>query len=320
MSSSSPEFQPRPFTRRTWVILGLIIVGFVALYATIVVTYNNEGGYTTTVDSSALAAETTQVSVGIEPVSFDSGLNEGRLHVTFSADDPALVGAGDRTTENIRFVLDNQGGTQEFRFPAGSLLGARDIDLSTSGPPWQYPFDVHEGNAQISAEVYEKQSDGTLATVRPLAITIPVDPEAEAVGGVSGWDTLIAADENPTYANLQFTYSRAYSTKVFSLLLLLLALLLAVATVVVAFLVANGRRKADISLMSWTAALLFALPALRSFMPNSPPIGAEIDMYVYLWVMLGAIGAAITMIVVWVRQSGRAVRPAPVPPSGHREG
>ena len=57
--------------------------------------------------------------------------------------------------------------------------------------------------------------------------------------------------------------------------------------------------------MSWTAALLFALPALRTFMPNSPPIGAAIDIYVYLWVMAGAIAAAVIMIVSWVRQSGR---------------
>ena len=98
-------------------------------------------------------------------------------------------------------------------------------------------------------------------------------------------------------------------------MLLVLAVMLAAATVMVAFLVASQRRRAEIGLMSWTAALLFALPALRTFMPNSPPIGAAIDMYVYLWVMAGAIAAAIIMIVSWVRQSGRAADRGP-----HRSG
>ena len=68
--------------------------------------------------------------------------------------------------------------------------------------------------------------------------------------------------------------------------------------------------------MSWTAALLFALPALRTFMPNSPPIGAAIDIYVYLWVMAGAIAAAVVMIVSWVRQSGRMLTVDPTARSG----
>lgn len=89
------------------------------------------------------------------------------------------------------------------------------------------------------------------------------------------------------------------------MMLLVLAVLLATATAVVAFLVAANQRRAEIGLMAWTASLLFALPALRSFMPNSPPIGAQIDMYVYLWVMAAAIVAAITMIISWVRQSKR---------------
>jgi hypothetical protein len=151
----------------------------------------------------------------------------------------------------------------------------------------------------LASDTYEKGADGTPQSVAPVYVTVG------AAGGVSGWATTVDFQELPGSATVTVAFDRAFSTQVFALLLLALAVMLATATLVVGFLVASQRRRAEVGLMSWTAALLFALPALRTFMPNSPPIGAAIDIYVYLWVMAGAIAAAIIMIVSWVRQSGR---------------
>ena len=71
------------------------------------------------------------------------------------------------------------------------------------------------------------------------------------------------------------------------------------------------RRAAEVGLLSWTAALLFALPLLRTYMPNSPPIGASIDVYVYLWVMVAAVAAA-----VLGHPGAGPRRPEPPRPSG----
>ncbi len=62
------------------------------------------------------------------------------------------------------------------------------------------------------------------------------------------------------------------------------------------------RRTVEATLLSWSAALLFALPALRHFMPQEPPIGAAIDIYVFLWVMVAAVGAAVLVILAWVER------------------
>ena len=58
------------------------------------------------------------------------------------------------------------------------------------------------------------------------------------------------------------------------------------------------------ALLSWAAAVLFALPLLRTYFPNSPPVGASVDIYVYLWVIVAAVIAAALVVVAWVRQNG----------------
>ena len=306
--SAPTESAPAPVSRRSWVVLGLILAIGIVMYATVVTIYNREGGYTTAVDSTQVAGDSVGLAVVIAPLAFDSEANTAQLHLSFQTEAAAsLIGAGSELTENVRFVIDGSGGTQEIRFPKGSQLGDKDITINSSGGAWQYPFDVHEGPFFISGGTYEKQPDGSVITLDPLAVDVIQNADAQASGGLSGWDTEIAAQVGPTQTSVDTTFTRAFSVKVFAVVLLVLAAMLATATAVVAFLVSVGRRKAEIGLMSWTAALLFALPALRSFMPYSPPIGAGLDVYVYLWVMLTAIIAAIAMIIAWIRQSGWAL-------------
>ena len=55
-------------------------------------------------------------------------------------------------------------------------------------------------------------------------------------------------------------------------------------------------------MLSWAAALLFALPLLRNYLPNAPPVGASIDIYVYLWVIVAAVTGLVMLVVAWIRQ------------------
>jgi Domain of unknown function (DUF4436) len=304
MSSEAPA-PPHRISRKSWLGLAAIVLVGLVMYLWVVIVYNTEGGYATNVDQSGTDGLTYAVAVEISPTAFDSQTNTAALHLRFQAsgEDGLLSSTGEELAKNVRFTIDGSSGSQEFRFPAGTRLADKDITLTTQGPSWEYPFDVHTGSIGMSADTYTKQSDGTLVTDQPLSLGVIVDEQAQADGGVTGWDTVIEAATFPVYSNFDLTYTRGFSTKVFALMLLVLAVLLAMSTAVVAFLVAAEQRRAEIGLMAWTASLLFALPALRSFMPNSPPIGAQIDMYVYLWVMAAAILAAITVIISWVRQS-----------------
>lgn len=307
MSSPDIEFRPRPLSHRTWLRLGLVAVIVAVVYALVAYAYDAQGSLQA--DASDPTDAAPGITVTIEPLDVNPVTSQATVRLTFKVTD-ANLSDGTRLTQNLRVDLLSATGDQEFRFPEGTVMSPQTTTVGLDGEIAYYPFDTHAGDVSVSADTYTKGADGTPVSVDPVYVTVA------ASGGVSGWATVVDVQELPGSADVALTFNRAFSTQVFALMLLGLAVSLAVATVIVAFLVASQRRRAEIGLMSWTAALLFALPALRTFMPNSPPIGAAIDMYVYLWVMAGAIGAAIVMIVSWVRQSGRMLLEDPTASGG----
>ena len=48
---------------------------------------------------------------------------------------------------------------------------------------------------------------------------------------------------------------------------------------------------------------VFALPLLRNYFPNGPPVGASIDIFVYLWVIVMAVIAATLNVIAWMNQT-----------------
>jgi hypothetical protein len=84
--------------------------------------------------------------------------------------------------------------------------------------------------------------------------------------------------------------------------------LLAVIALWVALLVMTNRRRVEAALLGWTASLLFALPLLRTYLPNSPPVGAAIDVYLYLWVIVAAVAASVIVVLAWVTQTRKVLR------------
>jgi len=46
---------------------------------------------------------------------------------------------------------------------------------------------------------------------------------------------------------------------------------------------------------------LFALPILRNSMPNAPPIGIALDVYVFFWVLLMSVVSASMIAIAWIK-------------------
>lgn len=307
MGSDELEFRPRPLSHRTWVRLGVVGLIVAILYAIVAYAYDAQGTLSFTTNASAGAD--TGVTVTVEPTEVNAATNQSIMRLTFKVTDPDLTD-GTRLTQNLRVDVATDAGDQEFRFPTGTVAAPQTSTLSLGGEIAYYPFDSHQGSFTVSADTFQKGADGAPESVAPVYVLV------NAMGGVSGWSTQVTAGEMPGSTDVTVLFNRAFSTQIFAVMLLVLALTLAIATLVVAFLVASQRRRAEIGLMSWTVALLFALPALRTFMPNSPPIGAAIDIYIYLWVMAGSIAAAVIMIMSWVRQSGRMLTADPTASGG----
>ena len=154
------------------------------------------------------------------------------------------------------------------------------------------------------ADTYERSADSTFTSTGTIATTIALPPATSSSSlGVNGWDTTMAAGQTAASSDLSVEFQRAFSTQAFALVLLLLVIVLSGIALIVGLLTVTRRRRVEVGLMTYAGALLFALPALRQYMPNAPPVGASIDIYVYLWVMIAAI-AAITLIVIsWISQT-----------------
>jgi hypothetical protein len=99
----------------------------------------------------------------------------------------------------------------------------------------------------------------------------------------------------------QMTVVRAFSTKLFAIVLLITMTALAAVALFIALLVSSGRRRMEVALLGWLGSLLFALPLLRNSLPNAPPIGASIDILLFLWVLLAAMAAMILSAITWTR-------------------
>jgi hypothetical protein len=303
MSVTDPHLIPKPrrVSRRGWIVGGVIGLVVALLYLLVAVFYNVEGGSQFVGDT---ATNSSGIVVEVDPLSVDAQRNVLTIHLTFHAVGPDIVDSDQRLTQNTRVLIDSASGTQEIRFPAGEALSQQEVAVGVDGEQAMYPFDEHNGFMTVQFDTYTKNPDGTFTSTGEVYSSLA--PTGSATGwGINGWNTLMTAADKPGSSVLTLSFTRAFSTQVFAFVLLALVVLLAGIALIVGVLVSTKRRRAEVGLMAYAASLLFALPALRNYLPNAPPIGAAIDIYVYLWVIVGAIIAVSLVVTSWIGQTRR---------------
>jgi Domain of unknown function (DUF4436) len=292
--------KPRRVSRRGWIAAAIIGVVVIVMYVLVAAFYDIEGGlkFVGAADSDA-----TGVLVHIDPVSVDPQHSLATVHLALESRDPDLVDpTSNRLTQNTRILITSAAGSQEFRYPAGETLGQVDIQVGLAGEQAKYPFDSHFGTMSLFADTYEKGPDGSFVSTGVVAANA-VEPAFEPTFGVNGWDTILTAQNLPGSSVTEFDFRRAFSTQIFAVALLVLVVVLSSIALTVGLLTVTRRRRVEVGLLTYAGALLFALPALRQYMPNAPPIGAAIDIYVYLWAIVGAIAAITLLATSWIAQT-----------------
>lgn len=260
--------------------------------------YDAEGGVTTIGGLGATADE--GVIVTVDPVSVDPLAGTAVFHLAFDAQGSQYLDENARLVQGTRITVTSGSGIQEVRFPAGAAAKAMDTTIAIDGEFAQYPFDEHSGSFFVDIDTYETQGGAIVSTGE-----VPVGLQATSAG-VNGWDTTL---ELPTTFGTGLesaaivTFQRAFSTQVFAFVLIALAAILGVLTLSVALLVFTTRRRVEVTFLPWTAGVLFALPLLRNYLPNSPPIGAAIDIYVYLWTIVASVVALVLVVIAWARKN-----------------
>ncbi len=287
--------EPRPITHRGWMILGVVAVAVLAVLGGIVYFYAAEGK--STINGGLQSSDTPGLIVTIEPRSVVTSTEQAVVHMSLDTASSGIIGDDGRMKANTRLLVLTSLGAQEVKFLAGDTIGQFDAPVGLDGEAANYPFDSHAGFVVVVADTYMVGSDGTVVTVENVPVGL------RGAGSVNGWNTTM--DIEPTVSESPMavlTFDRAFSTQMFAILLLALSVVIALMSVVIGVLVMTNRRRLEATMLSWGAALLFALPLLRNHLPNAPPVGSSIDIYVYLWVIVGAVAGLLMLVTSWARQ------------------
>lgn len=293
--------RPRRISRRGWLLTGLVLAVIAVAYVYVLVNYSTEGGLK--VEGGAITESAPGILVTIEPMSLDSVEDKLTVQYTFAAQGLSLTDGKNHLKENVRLFIQTLDGVQEVKYTAGDSVGRVEGVVGMDGEIAAYPFDTYGGTIVISADTYSRASDGTLTSTGALPVGLA------GTGGINGWDTSMTLESGMADGAFgSFSLVRAFSTQVFALVILAMVAILAIIALWVSLLVITDRRRVEAALLGWTAALLFALPLLRTYLPNSPPVGAAIDVYLYLWVIVAAVAASVIVVLAWIAQTRRVLR------------
>lgn len=293
--------QPRRVSRRGWVTIGVVAAVIAVAYAFVLQNYDTEGGLQ--VNGGVGTSASSGILVTIEPLSLDTVKGQLSVQYTFMAQGTDLTDDKNHLKANVRLFIQTLDGVQEVKYLAGDSVGRVEGTVGVDGEIAAYPFDSYGGTVVISADTYGRGTDGSLTSTGVLPVGL------QGAGGINGWDTGLQLEPGMVDGAFgSFELNRAFSTQVFALLILTMVTVLAVIALWVSLLVITNRRRVEAALLGWTASLLFALPLLRTYLPNSPPVGAAIDVYLYLWVIVAAVAASVIVVVAWISQTRRVLR------------
>jgi hypothetical protein len=284
---------PRPVTRKGWILAIVVLLVFSFAYFLVVRAYQVEGDLRTTDDQQS---EDVAVSVMAEPIDFDARTNALSIRFNFDVVDPDLLDAGVRLNQGIRVTINGDDGTHEFRFPKGEPIGNAEVTVGTSGEVYAYPFDQHESFFAIAVETFERGAGGINETTGQLSSAVKVR------GAISGWDISAQLSDLGDFPVVTLDMKRAFSTKAFAFVLVMMAVAVVVLAFITSLMTVTNRRKFEVAFLTWNGAILFALPLLRTYLPGSPPIGAAMDIYLYLWTFVIAVGSLVLMVIAWSEQ------------------
>ena len=274
--SDAAHAQPERPAPRVWPLVAVTLAVMAIAYL-LVLRFYSFGGQLETDQMSEAAADTR---VRIELVSVDTAAHAAtiRLHLQSASED--VVRSDRRLARDIRIVVSANDGADEFTFPRGSLLTTAEDIVGITGETAAYPFDEHASRVGIEVFAVETSADGE----EILTEAIPVDLTVS--GGVNGWDSRASTLQAAGGVGLMdVTFGRAFSTQFFAVGVSALA----------------GKHDVDSSLLGWAAGLLFALVALRFYLPGDPPVGSGIDVFAYLWITVIAFLGLFALVHSWMR-------------------
>ena len=197
------------------------------------------------------------------------------------------MNADGQLLSDLTLEADAGNGVQSYTFKAKIPLSPWTLTLPLEdGDILDYPFDRHSLAIDLSAKENGRN------------IAVSTYPRQAAHGY-----RFTQADGSASESyHVEFLIAHSGTIIFIALLTTLSLMMVTFAALAVAYQVAQGRRKADFSMMTWVGALLFVIPSVRSGLPGPVPTGALIDFAIYFWLQALTAFAAAALVYAWLRQ------------------
>jgi len=262
-----------------------IALACLVLYAVPLFFFVRESRDVKTIDARG-AEVALRVSIGV------THLQDEKLSVHLKPVAGSLINKDGMLSEDVTIRLDPGTGPITHTFRANSHLTAWDVTvISDSGDILDYPFDRYRFDFDCEAFVKDK----------PVAIVAGMGTVPH---GIRAKLTDIKGQGSDDDISIEIR--RSGSVIFLAALSTISLLVVAIAALSVAWQVSEQGRRIDFSMMTWVAAFMFVIPAVRSSLPGAPPVGALIDFVLFFWLQVLAAVATTTLVVIWMKQKPNA--------------
>ncbi|NJK67060.1 MAG: DUF4436 family protein [Microcoleus sp. SU_5_3] len=162
-----------------------------------------------------------------------------------------------------------------------------------------YPFDRHIAKVAISIDplpsIGKKFAPFELNPV-PLVFKFNAD--------VPGFDiTYKPLEENSSiFIYIDVRTARSLPVKFFALTIIVIMWVLSIMALLLALKVMKSGKLPEVGMLSWTAVMLFAFPAIRNSQPGVPPVGTASDFLSFFWTEIIVVVALVIIGSCWLKR------------------
>jgi hypothetical protein len=182
-----------------------------------------------------------------------------------------------RFSTDMTIILMTADGYHSVHVAAGDNPGIieKEIELD-QGSPHDYPFDRY--TARLGVATFALSKAGRLI---PVPTVVNYEDDLGNYTVVAG----LGPKSTRSYIDVRLDIRRSSAILTFSIMMYAAITLVSGAVLIFTLLIVLRRSDSDFGMMLWSGAMLFALPAVRSSLPDSPPLGTQADFYIFMWAM-----------------------------------
>jgi hypothetical protein len=310
------------------ITIAVIIVFAVALVLVLNI-YKSEGEKRSAAVSDLGDKDPNHIEVDVKLLSIDPSKGDIVARLEFLPKGEYTKDEGLTLAKDVKLFTNGANGKQETDFAKGKRMNPMEVTVSMyDGAVMDYPFDQHSaylemyflpGKEEKKAEA-PKPAATPAATPEAAATDEVKKPEAEKkteatandedeipigvdfVGSIPGFRIEAAKSKESVndYVGINMTVARASTTKFFSLFVMVMMWGLTIAVLLLTLSVVLRGRKVEVSMFSFTAALLFAFSTVRNAQPGTPPVGTYSDFISFFWAEVIIALCLVALVFTWV--------------------